>query len=144
MIDASERAIAKVIRLPRTGECWFYKKKHNWRAAREFLALGEKVQRRSRGVALETLARPWDQVVIFLKRYITYEERYKVFYIYDFVLLSHLRHHRIINMSFFLSQNLKNMAHYAKASRHPLSSLINHWLIKLLIQRCLSQNNLTW
>ena len=68
------------------------------RAAEEFLALGEKVQRRERGVALETLPRPWDQVATFLKRYITCEARYKVIYIYDFVLLSHLHHHILINM----------------------------------------------
>ena len=36
------------------------------------------------------------------------------------------------------------MAHYANISRHPLSSLINHGLIKLLVQRRLAQNNLTW
>ena len=69
----------------------------------EFLAAGEKVQRRERGVALETFPRPWDQVVIFLKRYIACEGRYRVVYIYDFVLLSHLRHGRLINMSFYLS-----------------------------------------
>ena len=36
------------------------------------------------------------------------------------------------------------MAHYAKTSRHPLSSLTNHGLIKFLVKRLLAQNNLTW
>ena len=36
------------------------------------------------------------------------------------------------------------MAHYAKISRHPLSSLTNRGLIKLLVQRRLAHNNLTW
>ena len=114
------------------------------RETEDILAPGEKVQRKARGVALETLPRPWDQVTIFLKRCITYEGRYKVVYIYDFFLTSHLRHHRLINMPFFLSQNLQNMAHYAKTSRHPLSSLTNNGFIKLLVQRCLAHNNLTW
>ena len=82
--------------------------------------------------------------MIFLKRYITCEGRYKVVCIYDFVLLSHLQHHRVINMPFYLSQTLQNMPHYAKNSIHPLSYLTNHGLIKLLVQIILAQNNLTW
>ena len=34
--------------------------------------------------------------------------------------------------------------HYVTNCRHPLSSIRNHGLIKLLVQRYLSQNNLTW
>ena len=143
-MDASEQAIAKVTGLPQTGERWFFRKRHNLRVAEEFLGPGQKVQRRDRGVALETSPRPWDQVTIFLKRYITCEGIYKVVYIYEFFLLSHLQHHILINMPFYLSQTLQNMAHYSKNSRCPLSSLTNHELIKLLVQRCLAQNNLTW
>ena len=95
-------------------------------------------------MALDTFPRPWNQVVTFLKRYITCDERYKVVYIYNFVILSHLRHHRLKNMPFYLSQTLQNVAHYAKKYRHPLSSLLNHGLIKLLVQTRLAQNNLTW
>ena len=36
------------------------------------------------------------------------------------------------------------MEHYVKTSRHPLSSITNHGLIKLLVQRYLAQHNLTW
>ena len=102
------------------------------------------MQQRDRGVALETFPRPWDQATIFLKRYITCEGRYRVIYIYHFVLLSHLHHGRLINMSFYLSHTLQNMAHYIRNSRHPLSSITNHGLIKLLVQRYLAWNNLTW
>ena len=47
-------------------------------------------------------------------------------------------------MSFYLSHTLQNMAHYIRNARHPLSSITNHGLIKLLVQRYLAQNNLTW
>ena len=66
-IDASEQAIAEVTRLPQTRERWFTRKRHNLRAAKDFLAPGEQVHRRDRGVALETLPIPWDQVTTFLK-----------------------------------------------------------------------------
>ena len=36
------------------------------------------------------------------------------------------------------------MMHYVMNYIHPLSSIRNHGLIKLLVQRYLSQNNLTW
>ena len=35
------------------------------------------------------------------------------------------------------------MAHYVKTSRHILSSVTNHGLIKILVQRTLAQHNLT-
>ena len=35
------------------------------------------------------------------------------------------------------------MAHYVKISRHPLSSVTNHGLIKLLVQKYLARHNLT-
>ena len=47
-------------------------------------------------------------------------------------------------MPFYLSHILQNMAHYVRNSRHLLSSITNHGLIKLLVQRGLAQNNLTW
>ena len=36
------------------------------------------------------------------------------------------------------------MKHYVKTSRNPLSSLTNHGLVKLLVQKSLAKHNLTW
>ena len=60
------------------------------------------VQYRGQGTALETLSLPWDQVALFLKKYITYEPRYRVIYSYDFVFLSHLCHGALINIPYYL------------------------------------------
>ena len=102
------------------------------------------MQPRSKGIKLETLPRPWDQVAIFLKRYITCEGRYKIEYIYDFFLHSHFCHGRLLNMPFYLLRTLQNMPHYVKTSRHPLSSITNHGLIKLLVQVALAKTYQTW
>ena len=56
-----------------------------------------------------------------------------VVYIYVFILLFHLRHGRLLNIPFYLLRTLQNMAHYVKTSRHPLTSVTNDGLIKLLV-----------
>ena len=81
-IDVSEWALAEATRLPRIGNRWFYRKRHNLTTIECFLAAREKVQQRSIGIVLDMLPRPWDQVVIFLKSYIACEGRYRVVYIY--------------------------------------------------------------
>ena len=127
-VDASEWFVAEVTRLPRTGERWFTRKRHNLRVTEKILAPGEQVQRRARGVALERFPRPWGQVVVFLKRYITCEGIFRVVSICYFVLLSHLHHGRLINMPFYLSNILQNMAHYVRSlDTHSLLSQIMGW-----------------
>ena len=79
------------------------------------------------------LPRPWDQVTIFLKKYITCEGRYRVFYTYDCFLLFHLCSGRLLNMPFYLLRIVQNMAHYARMSQHQLASITDHGLIKLLV-----------
>ena len=59
-IDASERIVAEVTGLPQIGDRWFLWKRHNLREVEEFPAAGEQVRQSARGVALETLPRPWD------------------------------------------------------------------------------------
>jgi hypothetical protein len=82
-----------------------------------FLEEGEQVQPRGCGTPTESLPQPWDQVVVFLKKYIICEGRYKIVYTYDLIfLLSHLRHGSLINMPYYLLEYLHNMAHYVRQS----------------------------
>ena len=90
------------------------------------------------------MPRPYDQVVVFLNKNITCEGRYQIVYIFEFILLSHLCHGRLLNIPFYILRSLQIMAQYVKASRHPVSSLTNHGLIKLLVLRALAHQNLTW
>ena len=52
-----------------------------------------------RVVALHLLPLPWLTVAEFVKDYLTYEDHYEVVYQHDFVLLNHLGHGRLLNMS---------------------------------------------
>jgi hypothetical protein len=106
-----------------------------------FLEEGEKVKPRGHGKTIESLPQPWDMVVVFLNKYITYEGRYKIVYTYDFVMLSHLHHGSLINMPYYMLEYLPNMTHYVKQSRFPQGSVTHHCLIKLIVLRDLELQN---
>jgi hypothetical protein len=143
-ISVTEAVISSVTGLPRTGRKWFGRRTTIPNAKTNFLEEGEQVQPRGRGTTIESLPQPWDQVVVFLKKYITCEGRYKVVYTYDFVLLSHLRHGSLINMPYYLLESLHNMAHYVRQSCFPQGSVTHHCLIKLIVLRALELQNQTW
>jgi hypothetical protein len=93
----------------------------------------EKFQTKDLGADVSSLPKPWGKVYKFVKRYITCEGRYKVVYFSDFILLSHLRHQKLINIPYFLLHSSHNMAHFVKKSKNPKNCLSNHRLIGLLI-----------
>jgi hypothetical protein len=95
----------------------------------------EKVRTKGRGVDVSSLPMPWGKVSKFVKRYITREGKYQVVYFFEFILLSHLRHKKLINISYYLLHSLHNMAHFVKKSKNPKNCISNHKLIGLLIHR---------
>ena len=96
------------------------------------------------GILLQSLPQPWNQVIVFLKKYITCEDRYQTIYNSEFRLLSHLRHRVLLNIPYYLLNNLHHMAGFVRVSKHPLASLTHHGLIKLIILITLAQHNITW
>jgi len=134
-IPVTEASIVVVIGLPRMGDRWFNRKTHLPDAHKGFLVNTEQVQTKGRGVDVNSLLEPWGKVAEFLKRYITCEGRYQVVYFSDFILLSHLRHQKLINIPYFLLQSLHNMARFVKKSKSPKNCISNHKLIGLLIRR---------
>jgi hypothetical protein len=125
-ILVSEESIASVTGLPRIGDRWFNRKTHLSDAQKGFLVNTDQVQNKGRGVDFNSLPEPWGKVAEFLKRYITCEGRYQVVYFSDFILLSHLRHQKFINIPYFLLHSLHNMAHFEKKSKNPKNCVSNH------------------
>jgi hypothetical protein len=140
-IPVSEESIVAVTGLPRTGDRWFNRKTHLLDAQKGFLVNTEQVQTKGRGADVNSLPEPWGKVAEFLKRYITCEGRYQVVYFSDFILLSHLRHQKFINIPYFLLHSLHNMAHFVKKSKNPKNCISNHRLIGLLIRRGMGISN---
>jgi len=118
-IPVTEASIVVVIGLPRMGDRWFNRKTHLLDAQKGFLVNTERVQTKGRGVDVNSLPEPWGKVAEFLKRYITCECRYQVVYFFDFILLSHLRHQKLINIPYYLLQSLHNMVCFVKKSKNP-------------------------
>ena len=136
--------MAEVTGLPQEGRAWFGRRTPTTAEVQEFLREGGGIQMTRRGIELQSLPQPWNQVAIFLKKYITCEGRYQTVYHSEFPLLSHLCHKVLLNIPYYLLNDLHHMAVFFQATKHPLTSLIHHGLIKLIIVRTLAQHNLTW
>jgi hypothetical protein len=106
-----------------------------------FFLLEERIELKGRGVQLNSLPPPWLEFTRFIKHYLTCEGRYQVVYQHDFLLLSHLRHNRRVNIPYYLLGCLKNMAHYCRKAKDPTLSLTHHRLVQLLIHKGFSQQN---
>ena len=109
-IEVSEAIVAEVTDHPQVGRAWFGRRTPNPTAVQDFLREGEHIQPSRRGIALQSLPHPWNQVAIFLKKYITCEGRYQMVYHSEFPLLSHLRHRALLNIPFYLVNDLHHMA----------------------------------
>ena len=126
------------------GKAWFERGVSTGIAREAFLREGEQVQSSKRGIALRSLPRPWDQVAVFLKKYITCEGRYQTVYNSKLPLLSHLRHGILLNIPYYLFHDLRHMATFFQTAKHPHVSLTHHGIIKLIILRTLARHNITW
>ena len=122
-IPVSEGYIAQVSGLSVTGTLWFSRKHIILNAQQDFLLPGEHVELKGRGVGLHSLPPPWPKVVEFIKHYLTCEGHYQVVYQHDFVLISHLRHGRLVNIPYYLLGCIRNMSYYCRRVKFPLLSL---------------------
>jgi hypothetical protein len=140
-ISVTEEDIAEVSGLPRNDTRVFSRKHIIGDVQQSFFLAGERIVLKGRGVQLSSLPPPWPGVARFIKHYLTCEGRYQVVYQHDFLLLSHLRHNKQVNIPYYLLGCLKNMAHYCRTTKDPTLSLTHHRLVQLLIQRGFSQQN---
>jgi hypothetical protein len=134
-ISVTEQDISVVSGLPMDGTRQFIRKHIIGDVQQSFFLAGERSVPKGRGVQLSSLPPPWPEVARFIKHYLTCEGRYQVVYQHDFLLLSHLRHNRRVNIPYFLLGCLKNMAHYCRRAKDPTQSLTHHRLVQLLINR---------
>jgi hypothetical protein len=140
-ISVTEEDIAEVSGLPTDDTRKFSRKHIIGNVQQNFFLPGERIELKGRGVQLSSLPPPWPEVARFIKHYLTCEGRYQVVYQHDFLLLSHLRHNRRVNIPYYLLGCLKNMAHYCRKAKDPTLSLTHHRLVQLLIHRGFSQQN---
>jgi hypothetical protein len=141
-ISVTEDDIAAVSGLPSDGTHIFSRKHIIRDVQQSFFLPEERIVLKGRGIQLSSLPPPWTEVTKFIKHYLTCEGRYQVVYPHDFLLLSHLRHNKWVNLPYYLLGCLKNMAHYCRKEKDPTLSLTHHHLVQLLINRGFEQQNL--
>ena len=140
-ISVIEEDIAQVLGFPVTGARWFSRKHIILNAQQDFLLPEEQVEIKGRGIGLHSLPPPWPKVAKFVKHYLTCEGCYQVVYQHDFVLMSHLRHGRLVKIPYYLLGCIKNMSYYCRRVKFPALSLTHHRLCQLLIRRGFAQQN---
>jgi hypothetical protein len=134
-ISVTKQDISTVSGLPMDGTRHFIWKHIIGDVQQCFFLTMEIIVLKGKGVHLSSLPPPWPEVARFIKHYLNCEGRYWVVYQHDFLLLSHLRHNRRVNIPYFLLGCLKNMAHYCRREKDPTQSLTHHRLVQLLINK---------
>jgi hypothetical protein len=140
-ISVTEQDISTSSGLPMDGTRQFSRKHIIGDVQQSFFLTGERIVPKGRGVQLSSLPLLWKEIARFIKHYLTCEGRYQVVYQHNFLLLSHLRHNKRVNIPYFLLGCLKNMAHYCRRAKDPTQSLTHHRLVQLLINRGFKQQN---
>ena len=101
--------MAEVTGIPQVGRAWFGHRVPTTAAIQDFIIEGEQVQMKKRGIVLQSFPQLWNQVVIFLKKYITCEGMYQTVYNSEFPLLYHLHHKVLLNIPYYLLNDLYHM-----------------------------------
>ena len=117
------------------------------RFPKEFIVGDEILRTNRKGYDHATVPQSWDDVALFIQKYITYEGRYMTIFRYHFKVMSSLHfpvHDYALNMPFYLKSALNWMLRVARRDRFPITSLTNHGLVRMLIINALLQTLVTW
>lgn len=89
-LEVTKEVIARVIGLPVEGKRWFNRKVNDPSLKGDFLQEEESLVKKGRGIDRLSLPQPWDDVSLYLIKYITCEGRATIVFNYNFPLLNHL------------------------------------------------------
>ena len=146
-VSTSEETIASVCGLSCIGQRWFKLKIAMPGFLEEFLVGDEIVRTNRKGYNHAALPQPWDDVALFIQKYITCEGWYMTVFRQHFKVMASLPFlvpDYALNMPFYLKSTLNWMSWLAKRDRSPVVSLTNHGLVRLLIINALLQMLVTW
>jgi len=91
------------------------------------------------------LVHPWDEVAYVIRKFITYEGRYIIIFLYHIRLLQHWKQEKEMNMPYYFLNSLSKMAKgIQKQDKNEERSLYHHRLIKMIISHELQKQNITW
>jgi hypothetical protein len=127
------------------GECWWKKEHVVTEFVNQFLLTDKKNLDWRKGVPHSWIQPEWHNDLIIIHRYIAYEGRFSLIYIYHIRLLMHLNGDYPLNLPHFLLKILTKIS--KRVQSHPTiakSSLFHLVLIKTLVMSALREVQQPW
>ena len=109
-----------------------------------FTERGEELDKKGKGLNPSTLSEPWKELAGIVQHYITCNGRYNVIRPCHLKLLTTLKQRLVLNLPFFLHTILHEVALRTQKSKDPVTVISHHRLVKLIVDKALSQTELTW
>ena len=141
----TKQTIAKACRLVVGGERWWKKEHVVTEFVNQFLLPDKKNPDWRRGIPRSQIRTEWHMDLIVIHRYITYEGRFSLVYIYNVRILMHLNGDYLLNLPYFLLKSLTKMSKRVQSlSTNAKSSLFHQVLIKTLVMSALRELQKPW
>jgi hypothetical protein len=144
-LTITEATIAEATGLSMVGERYFKRVIVDKNLCQKFLKPEHHNPDWTKGVPRSYIKEEYWTMLISLQKFLTYEGRYVVTFIYHLNILSHFEGGPQINFPHFLWMSLKKMARGVRSvSKKPETSLHHHGLIKLLVVHALKTQGGSW
>ena len=140
-LKITPQSISRITELP-MGLPWDKEeRKLSQQAKKEFFPPEEEFTEDKNGVRRTSLLPPWNEVSLYIMKYITRDGRYSIVYAYHFRLLNELRHRidlpakQRLSIPYFLLQSLMECS--TKLKDGIPDQVAHHGLVKLLVEDAL-------
>jgi hypothetical protein len=140
-----EKTIAKACSLVVGGERWWNKEHVVTELVNQFLLPNKENLDWKRGIPRRWIQLEWHTALIVIHKYITYEGRFSLVYIYHIRIQMHLNGDYHLNIPYILLKILKKMSKRVQSlSTNAKSNLFHQVLIKTLVMSALSELQNPW
>ena len=102
------------------------------------------MDKKRKGLNPSTLSEPWKELAGIVQWDITCDGQYDVIRPRHLKLLAALKQWLVLNLPFFLHTILHEVALRTQRSKDPVTVISHHRLVKLIVDKALSQTQLTW
>jgi hypothetical protein len=143
-ILVTSEIIAKVTGLSNIGIQWTGKYMKLREAMESFTELGEELDKKGKRLNPSTLSESWKELAGIVQRYITCDGWYDVIHPRHLKLLATLKKWLVLNLPFLLDIVLHEVTLRTQKSKDPVTVISHHKLVKLIVDKALSQTQLTW
>ena len=101
---------------------------------------------KKKGLLQSAMLRKWRELLYILHKFLTYEGRYTLSFVYHIRLLLHFESRKLINFPYYLLLSLEKMVKGVQSGDtiQVAYKLYHHGLITILIKKVLEEKGVTW